>query len=218
MRLQAVCLRLLRLNKRRDAKPETTENRLASKRRSGWRRASRRRRPIPASPCAVTCAAAMKRNPCDGAVASSVLLRPLRQWLRKARGCHADGIDCWSFTTSHRAEQINYPRRKRRGISAEGFCQFYRSKLRGIEPIGIKPSMPISKIGDMSPDSMPGVLTRWLWGRFAPVHDLRETRAHNKWFNAYVSTFLEAMVIIVPSLLERGDAFPVVLHADDCQP
>jgi hypothetical protein len=34
--------------------------------------------------------------------------------------------------------EINHPRRKRRGISAESFCQSYRSKLRGIQPDLIK--------------------------------------------------------------------------------
>jgi hypothetical protein len=32
---------------------------------------------------------------------------------------------------------------------------------------------------------------RWFWGGFPPVHDLRESRARNEWFNAYVATFLE---------------------------
>jgi hypothetical protein len=30
--------------------------------------------------------------------------------------------------------QINHSRRYQRGISADEFCQFYRSKLRGIDP------------------------------------------------------------------------------------
>ncbi len=37
----------------------------------------------------------------------------------------------------------------------------------------------------------PRAADRWFWGGFPPIHALREARARNEWFSAYVSTFLE---------------------------
>ena len=37
----------------------------------------------------------------------------------------------------------------------------------------------------------PRAADRWFWGGFPSIHALREARARNEWFSAYVSTFLE---------------------------